>query len=196
MPPPDTISSLPRPDRTQDGEVTVYSASIPRDLVPALRSDHAGETGAVQIYAGILAVSRDEGVLEFARHHLATERHHLALMDAVLPRAERSHLLPVWRIAGWLTGALPALFGATAVFRTIDAVESFVDGHYAEQINALRNRPEHQALRELLETCRADELKHRDDARGRLPRPGPVGRLWTVIVDAGSRAGVWLASRL
>lgn len=34
---------------------------LPASLVADLRSDHAGETGAVVIYRGILAVTRDAG---------------------------------------------------------------------------------------------------------------------------------------
>ncbi|MCZ8149187.1 MAG: demethoxyubiquinone hydroxylase family protein, partial [Roseomonas sp.] len=98
---------------------------IPDWLVRELRSDHAGETGAVMIYRGILAVSRDPGVRDFAARHGATEQGHLDLLEQLLPPAQRSRLLPIWKVAGFLTGALPALFGPRAVHVTIDAVESF-----------------------------------------------------------------------
>ena len=61
-------------------------------MLPALRSDHAGETGAVQIYRGILAVTRLADVRNFARHHLATEQRHLQLMDDIFPTAHCSRL--------------------------------------------------------------------------------------------------------
>ena len=170
--------------------------SVPQDMLPALRSDHAGETGAVYIYRGILAVTGDDAVREFARHHLAAEEQHLKLMNHILNPEQRSRLLPVWRLAGWLTGALPAAFGATGVYRTIDAVESFVDQHYAEQIKALRERPADRQLVKILEDCRLDEVAHRDDARSRLGRPGILGRIWSAIVSFGSRVGVYLASRV
>jgi ubiquinone biosynthesis monooxygenase Coq7 len=164
-------------------------------MLPALRSDHAGETGAVYIYRGILAVTRVPEVMVFARHHLATEKRHLEMMSQLLPQEQYSRLLPLWRLAGWMTGMLPALFGPTAVYRTIDAVESFVDRHYQEQIEQLRARPSHQGLRDLLQGCRDDELQHRDQARSYLQGPGLVGRLWVGLVGVGSQAGVYLASR-
>ena len=164
--------------------------------MPALRSDHAGETGAVYIYLGIRAVTRDADVREFACQHQATEERHLAIMNRLVPVEQQSRLLPLWRMAGWLTGALPALFGATAVFHTIDAVESFVDRHYLEQIEALRPRSRHRALREILQACREDELLHRDEARSRVGAPGLIGRLWLAMIAAGSRAGVFVASRI
>ena len=168
---------------------------IPDDMLAALRSDHAGETGAVYIYRGILALTRDPEVIAFAREHRTTEERHLAIMEQLIPPARRSRLLPVWRLAGWLTGALPALFGAQAVYRTIDAVESFVDEHYREQIDLLDGRENYRNLRQVLIECRDDELEHRDDARNRLPPAGFLGRLWTAMVGSGSRVGVAIASR-
>ena len=46
-----------------------------------MRSNHAGETGAVWIYKGILTVSRDPAIRLFAEHHLATEQTHLGFFE-------------------------------------------------------------------------------------------------------------------
>jgi demethoxyubiquinone hydroxylase (CLK1/Coq7/Cat5 family) len=169
----------------------------PRWLERELRSDHAGETGAVAIYRGILAVSRDASVREFAKRHVQTETRHLQLMEERLPRERRSRLLMLWRFAGFITGALPALFGPRAVYVTIDAVETFVDRHYSAQIEALASRPEWHGLRDVLEACRADEVEHRDEARNSMSGPrGVIARIWTRMVALGSAAGVAVARRL
>ena len=86
---------------------------LPTYLERELRSDHAGEMGAVYIYRGISAVAklrRDPELLSFAQAHGATEAEHLRLVENWLPTSQRSLLLGPWRLAGWLTGALPALF--------------------------------------------------------------------------------------
>jgi len=133
---------------------------LPATLIADLRTDHAGENGAVMIYRGILAATRDASVRHFAQDHLATEARHLAEIEPLLSRSQHSRLLPLWRVAGWLTGALPALLGPRAVYATIEAVETFVARHYAEQIESIdrqdpaRTRPSLQALRALLESCR------------------------------------------
>ena len=171
------------------------SIAVPDWLWRELRSDHAGETGAVMIYRGILAASRSDEVCRFAREHLDTEREHLRLMEILVPPQQRSRLLGIWRLAGWLTGALPAVFGERAVFRTIEAVETFVDDHYAAQTAKLARQDDYHMLHDLLERCRLDEVGHRDDASRRLGPPGTIGRLWTTIVGQGSRAGVALAAR-
>ena len=49
-----------------------------------LRSDHAGEVGAVYIYKGILKVAKDAELVSFSKRHLATEESHLQEIEAVL----------------------------------------------------------------------------------------------------------------
>ena len=183
--------------------VTLNSATVAcvADEVPGLtgdlRSDHAGETGAVAIYRGILAISRDPAVRHFALVHLATEQEHLARFGALLPRGQRSILLPVWRAAGWLTGALPALVGPRAVYATIDAVETFVDHHYEEQVRKLPDHGPGGALRALLVACQADEVEHRDQARAAaIAGPGRLTLVWQWLVGAGSALAVLAARRV
>jgi 3-demethoxyubiquinol 3-hydroxylase len=182
------------------------AAELPASLVADLRSDHAGETGAVMIYRGILAVTRNAELHRFAQAHLSTETRHLAAIGPLLAPGQRSRLLPLWRIAGWLTGALPALFGPRAVYATIQAVETFVDHHYAEQIASIdrldpdRRRPPLQSLRALLQSCQDDEIEHRDEAAMLLAscnRPPALAlRLWVAAVGTGSQLAVQVCRRV
>ena len=189
------------PSKVISGEI--LSADLvtlaPGDELPAwvlndLRTDHAGEVGAICIYQGILKFARDQALRSFAEHHLATEQKHLSLIIGWLPPAQFSRLLPMWRIAGFLTGALPSLFGPKAVYATIEAVETFVNLHYGDQIRRLATKPELNGLRKTLLDCQADELAHRNEAAvARGPtRPGVLLRAWCSMVRAGSGAAVSL----
>ncbi len=190
------------PVRPVGGSAGTWSTRVTADL----RSDHAGEVGAIQIYRGALAVSRDPGLRRFAQHHLSAETDHLRCIETHLARAEHSRLLLAWRWAGWMTGALPALFGPRVFYATVAAVETFVDRHYAEQIDsidqALRNTDagdESQrlsALRADLQACRDDEVRHRDEARAAGAATNFLVRAWTAGVGAGSAAAVALARRI
>lgn len=176
------------------------AAPLPTALIADLRTDHAGESGAVMIYRGILAITRDPGLRHFAQSHLATEARHLAQIEPLLTWRQRSLLLPLWRVAGWLTGALPVLLGPRAVYATIEAVETFVDQHYAEQIESIderdpgRTQAALQTLRALLHGCQSDEIAHRDEAALLFSRqgqpPSRALRLWIWLVGAGSRGAV------
>ncbi len=163
-------------------------------LLGDLRSDHAGETGAVMIYKGILVGSTDPEIRRFALDHLAAEQEHLKLIEAVLAPSARSRLLPMWKAAGWLTGFLPALMGPRAVYATIEAVEIFVDHHYAIQIAKLPETGATGLLRALLVMCQADEVLHRDEARAGLDGPAQgLLAAWTWLVGNGSAAAVMVA---
>lgn len=171
--------------------------AMPQWLQQELRSDHAGEYGAVMIYRGVLAVSRDASVRQFAEQHLLSEEKHLAVMDTIIPASGRTRLLPVWRVMGWLTGALPALLGRQAVFATIEAVETFVDHHYEQQLVRLNPQGEYAALRQILVDCQADEVSHRNEATELAsPDRSLLLRLWCAIVGSGSAAAVVAAKRI
>ena len=97
-------------------------------------------------------------------------------------------------MAGFLTGALPALFGAKAVYATIEAVETFVNHHYEDQIRALAPHPDLSDLRQTLLDCQADEAAHRDEAAAAQgnTQSGWVLRSWCAKVGAGSKGAVAL----
>lgn len=195
--------SVVKVTKSGDASMRVLTATISKHrcypvwLQRELRSDHAGETGAVEIYRGILFVSRDPDVREFARRHRQTEQRHLALVSSMLPSRQRSRLLPLWRIAGFITGAVPALFGPTAVYATIEAVETFVDKHYQQQIDRLVDGRLQDALLATLDECRRDEVLHRDEARqARRSDPGVLLRAWLWAVGTGSALAVGVARRV
>ncbi|MBU6271475.1 MAG: demethoxyubiquinone hydroxylase family protein [Betaproteobacteria bacterium] len=182
---------------------TTAAPTVSGAMLRELRSDHAGETGAVFIYRGILAVAArrgDAAMTAFANHHLATEAEHLRLIEAWLPPRQRSRLLGPWRLAGWLTGALPALAGPRSVYATIAAVERFVDGHYQQQIDHLQREGGPAELLALLRRCQADERHHRDEALAAGQQAGPSAGLWLrgwcALIGSGSAAAVVVARRV
>ncbi len=165
-----------------------------------LRSDHAGETGAVYIYKGIVAVARwrgDAELISFASAHGATEANHLAQVEQWLPVSQRSVLLGPWRLAGWLTGAIPALFGRRAVYGTIAAVETFVDHHYQQQIDHINEFGGPDGLLALLLECQADEQSHRDESISLAgDRYNWLLKAWCWMVGWGSSTAVIVARRI
>jgi ubiquinone biosynthesis monooxygenase Coq7 len=184
--------------RNLDGLFQVPGQPLPSQVLADLRTDHAGEVGAVCIYKGVLMFSRDGALRDFAARHLATEQMHLERVKEWLPPAHYSRLLPVWQWAGFLTGALPALFGPRAVYATVEAVETFVDHHYAEQVQTLQSQPELLLLRQTLQECQADEISHRDEAaeaRGAF-KMGFILRMWCAMVAGGSRHAVVLCRHI
>jgi 3-demethoxyubiquinol 3-hydroxylase len=172
----------------------IARSEYPSWLIAALRTDHAGESGAIEIYRGVLALTRDPDLIAFATRHMHTEIRHLSAINALLPARHRSLLTPAWRALGWLTGAIPCLFGPNAVFTTIEVVETFVDRHYQAQIDRLRSDDGDPAIIDLFDRLRLDEVEHRDDATARKTyAASPPLRIWTWLVRTGSAAAVQMA---
>lgn len=181
---------------------------LPSWLVTELRTNQAGEYGAVRIYEGALVGLKlrktdDRQAVKFLEEHKSNEYAHLQIMNALTTEtASSTSLLPLWHLAGFATGLLPALFGGKrAVYHTIVAVETFVEEHYQEQIQRL-NESTHKTMVKCLSECCEDEVKHRREAEQALlseydtenRQAGSMLRAWTVLVDAGSRLAV-IASR-
>jgi ubiquinone biosynthesis monooxygenase Coq7 len=89
------------------------------------------------------------------------------------------------------------LFGPHAVYATIEAVETFVDRHYQQQIDHLHQQGGPEGLLELLVKCQADEQHPRDEAAA-LAGPSRHGLLsaWCWIVGLGSEVAVVFARRV
>ena len=172
-----------------------YYSLMNKLLESFLRSDHAGEVGAVYIYKGILSFAKDPALVEFSKRHLETEKEHLRKIEEVLPVSKRSKLVGIWKVAGYLLGFFPSLFGPRIVFATIEAVESFVEDHYEEQLKYLRaqNDPD-QTLINLLQSCQDDEIEHKNEsAIKKRSTPGFLLNFWMKIVGWGSSSAVKVA---
>ncbi|MDV3502741.1 demethoxyubiquinone hydroxylase family protein [Marinobacter sp. M-5] len=174
-------------------ETTGVSVRFQREL----RCSHAGETGACWIYRGILATRPNAEMRQFALAHLKSETEHLKFFEDLQCCYRPSMLLPLWRFAGFLTGWIPALVGNRAVFATIEAVETFVDEHYREQIKVLKPQVVRESEIKVLagfEYCRLEEVHHRDDAKQRSLLSKPLYlRLWMHLVRLGSQIAVKFA---
>ncbi len=172
-------------------EVQTFDKSILRDL----RSDHAGETGAVYIYKGILSVTRDDELRKFSLHHLETEKKHLKFFEDWLPDKHKSSFLPLWRISGYALGKFPAMLGPRWVYITIDIVESFVTKHYQNQISKLNDaQHDEYLLKVILKKFKDDEGHHETDAKNRIDSPLTfIERMYQYFISVGSSLSVKIA---
>ena len=130
-----------------------------------IRVDQAGEYGATRIYAGQLAVLGDRHPASRAISHMAhQEERHRAFFDRlIVERGVRPTLLqPFWNVAGFALGAVTAALGPEAAMACTAAVETEIDKHYQDQLDALGDRdPELSAA---IADFQAEELEHRDHA--------------------------------
>ena len=167
------------------------------DIEAMIRVDHAGEYGATCIYAGQMAVL---GKATPAAHEVARmaaqEERHLARFDQLI--AERgvrpTALQPFWNVAGFALGAATALIGEKAAMACTDAVETEIDKHYQEQLEALGDHDPELAAD--IAQFRAEELEHLDTARQHGSQEAPAYPLLTGMIRAGCRVAIELSKRI
>lgn len=166
------------------------------DLLPYLRSDHAGETGAVELYRGLIRGGRDPIVTEFARRHLAAEEKHLAGFAGLLEGERKTFLLPLWRVGGRAASGILSLLGPRAVFEGVAAVEEGVVRYFRGQIARLSGREDNGALVAILEEYISDEALHRDEAERALGTKGPALKIFGFMIRIGGAAFAAITRRI
>lgn len=165
-----------------------------------LRVDHAGEFGAVNIYRGQLAVfERQHGkerIVGQLKEMAGQEQEHLDAFDHMLTAGSirPTAMSPVWNAAGFALGVGTALLGEKAAHACTEAVETVIEGHYADQIAELAQRDPDLAAE--LTKFRDEELAHRDQAVEEGAREAPGYRLLSAVIGAGCRAAIKISEKV
>ena len=122
-------------------EMVLQSKPWPNWLRQEMRSNWAGETGAVAIYRGCQSAlphercdTKRQVLQKFAEEHVASEEAHLEAMENLVCQAAERSWMPATSF-GWALGYLSTrIRGAHGMYVTTEAVESFVEEHYGDQI--------------------------------------------------------------
>ena len=163
-----------------------------------LKVNHAGEHGAINIYAGQIFIAqffvRDLVVelKEFQSH----ERKHRAIFEAELNKrnVRRCRSYHFCALGGFFLGLITALLGRQAIAATTVAVESVVLKHLQEQIRVLdlQDKAAVLAIKEIIR----DEQEHHDRSVSHVE----AGRFWpkllTPIVAMSTNSVIWLGMHL
>ena len=167
------------------------------DRASMIRVDQAGEYGATRIYAGQLAVLRQNSPAAKLISRMAIqEQRHLKRFDQLVAerRVRPTALQPLWNVAGFALGAATALIGEEAAMACTDAVETEIDHHYSHQLDALGD--DDPILSADIAEFRAEELEHRNIARSAGAERAFAYPLLTGAIRAACRAAIALSKRV
>jgi ubiquinone biosynthesis monooxygenase Coq7 len=163
-----------------------------------LKVNHAGENGAVHIYAGQMVLGRLTApalmaeLREFRKH----EEKHREIFASELRRrgVRRCRSYVLCGIGGFVLGLLTGLFGRTAISATTVAVERVVLGHLREQLRVLRGY-DAEAVAAISQIV-AEEQEHHD----RSAEQAAGDRFWKAVlapvVAFSTESVIWLGMRL
>lgn len=166
-----------------------------QDVERMIRVDHAGEYGALRIYAGQLAVMEPSPERDAIAHMMEQEKRHFTEFETLMRtrKVRPTVLMPVWHAAGFALGAVTALMGKKAALACTVAVESVINDHYVAQRDRLS--PEEGALAETIEEFRVEEVQHHDTAIENGAEQAPLYGMLSQGVKIASKIAIWLSTR-
>ncbi len=163
-----------------------------------IRVDHAGEFGAVRIYAGQMAVfaGRNSKAADAIKHMAAQEALHLKRFESLLGerRVRPTALEPIWRVAGFALGAATAMLGERTAMACTEAVETVIDQHYGAQLERLgESEPD---LKQTIAQFRAEEVAHHDAAIAHGSEQALGHGLLTAAIKTGCKIAIALSTKI
>ena len=173
----------------------------PGDRRPAvdamIRVDQAGEYGATRIYAGQLAVLGDRSRAARAVNRMAQqEERHRAFFDAMVARrgVRPTLLQPLWNVAGFALGAVTAAIGPEAAMACTAAVETEIDKHYSDQLQALGDSD--PGLSAAVADFQAEEVEHRETALAAGAENAPGYPMLSGLIRLGCKMAIATPKRI
>ena len=187
---------MPHPKKTAENRLP-GDPTRAQLLEEMIRVDHAGEYGAVRIYAGQLAVlGRRHRLSPVIRRMEQQEQRHLKKFDALVldHKVRPTALGPLWHAAGFALGAATALMGEKAAMACTAAVEEVIEAHYSDQLEKLGD--DDKSLRDTITDFRAEEVEHKAKALEHGAAEAPGYTLLSSAIKTGCRAAIWLSAKI
>lgn len=165
-----------------------------KNLHSMIRVNHAGEYGALRIYAGQLAILKDLPVLSTLQHMYEQEQEHFDAFNKMMitNRVRPTVLSPLWHVGGYALGAITAMMGEKAAMACTVAVEEVIEQHYQDQEEALKDGD----LKSLIQKCRAEELEHRDIGLEHQAEEAPFYPLLKAVIKGTVRVAITLSKKI
>lgn len=162
-----------------------------------LKVNHAGENGAVHIYAGQIVAARwtAADLVPELREFKAHEEGHRAIFQAELTRrgVRRCRSYVLCGVGGFALGVFTGLCGRHAIAATTVAVEGVVLRHLAEQLRTLDGVDD--AAVAAIAAIHDEEQAHHDRSAAQVKSDGFWSRLFSPVVAASTEAVIWIGMR-
>lgn len=163
-----------------------------------MKVNHAGEHGAVNIYAGQIAVARLRAralVPELAEFKAHEERHR-AIFGREIHRRGLARCRSFWlcAVGGYALGVISGLLGIQAIATTTVAVERVVLRHLKQQLTDLDDKdPDAVAA---ISAILKDEQQHHDQSAAHIHHIGMLNRGLGSVVSASTELVIWIGMRI
>jgi 3-demethoxyubiquinol 3-hydroxylase len=163
-----------------------------------IKVNHAGEHGAVNIYAGQIAVarSRAKALLPELAEFKAHEERHRAVFLRELEQRGLARCRSYWMCAfgGYILGIITGLLGPQAIAVTTVAVERVVLRHLKRQLQDLGGEDVHAVA--AISSILTEEQQHHDQSALYIRHQGALSGLLGSVVSGATESVIWIGMRL
>jgi ubiquinone biosynthesis monooxygenase Coq7 len=162
-----------------------------------LKVNHAGETGAMNIYAAQIALARrffPQIVPELDEMRRDEVEHCRLFRDAMPTRLARPcRVVSLWSLGGYVLGFATGLLGERMVWICTEAVEATVHKHLGDQLRFLEQRD--RDLYDLIRSIQQQEEAHLTGAVEHQKTPkGIFHRLSFTVISFLTGLMIWLST--
>ena len=162
-----------------------------------LRVDHAGETGAIQIYKAQIAVSRFlyPDIVQTLSEMLEHEIEHFNTFDELLKKRGIRHCyaLGLWALGGMLLGLVTSILGKNSIWVCTNAIETTVLNHLEHQLEYLQS-VDTEAYEAVL-SIKNDEESHQQHG-AESQQPSVLNKPIFGLVSVSTAFAIWLSTKL
>lgn len=163
-----------------------------------LKVNHAGEHGAVNIYAGQIAMARlrARDLLPKLMRFKADEERHRYVFARELKQRELQRCRSYWLcgVGGYVLGFITGLMGVQSIAIATVAVERVVLRHLHQQL--LNIGTSDSAATAAISAILAEEQYHHDHATNYIGRIGLVDRMMGSVISSATEAVIWVGMRI
>jgi ubiquinone biosynthesis monooxygenase Coq7 len=163
-----------------------------------MKVNHAGEHGAVSIYAGQILVARITArrllaELQAFKEH---EERHRAIFARELERRGLPRCRSYWlcAVGGFALGIFTALFGSQAISVTTVAVERVVLKHLRAQLGELANEDAEAVT--AISSILIEEQQHHDQSAMHIHRESKLQNMLATFVSGATESVIWIGMRV
>lgn len=181
---------MPKPDFT----------TTATEISQMIRVNHAGEYGAVRIYAGQLKYTNGSQDAKIIESMLLSEQKHFDYFSEQITKhkVRPTLLMPIWHCGGYIIGAISALASTKSAMLVTEAVEEVIDNHYATQINKLKIKNSNDDLLSAIKKFRLEELEHMNIAGTYRNKHniGLVESTFSGIIKVMCKTAIYLSTKI
>lgn len=175
-------------------------SAVPSPAVEAgriIKVNHAGEHGAVNIYAGQIATARlrARGLLPQLAEFKAHEERHRSIFARELTRRGLPRCRSYWLCGagGYVLGFVTGLMGARFIALATVAVERVVLRHLQQQLLQIGIAdPEATAA---ISSIVGEEQLHHDQSAHHVRHAGRIDRMIGSVISAATESVIWIGMR-